>query len=589
MHDRSGSKEVFPMSAIKRRTIVPRLFASLSLAAVLFVPIMESAAQAPEKDASKPTVAPATTPTPTPAAAPTTAPTAPEPDPQEKAMWHFKAAKAAFLAKRLDEAEAELRTVMELDPQPIVMYNMARVLEEKNKIADAVEWYLKALRSGLSGDLATSATARVEVLGRLAKDAGTNDAALSVVVPESEARVFLDDKLLGQGSLKGVAVSAGQHVAKVEHPSYEVWRKEIEVAAGDKLVLDVSLVPLVKVGRLTVQCAISGAALSIDGQPVGLLPIEDLALTPGKHAARVEAEGYDPFVTEVDIKEQQTMLINAALAQTDNSGRLLVETDVPGAQVSIDGMPVGKTPVDAVKLSPGTHALTVIAEGYAKYQKDVVVPPRQFLLYQVPLVNEAVMEESNRRMASGVKYDSFISLYTGIEKWPGRIPAEALKSADDYDFTREYFAIGIEYVPNGLHSGLEMRFWGGARFPTSETDPDDVVTDHTGIGGGALLYAHVTVANRVEAFFGGGLQWFYNFEGKDEDAKDHNSWHEISAPIGGGVSVRPWEWLVVSPEFLYYWHIPEVAGGELEDIFAQRNYWLMRVGIGWAYPDDSRK
>jgi hypothetical protein len=401
-------------------------------------------------------------------------------------------------------------------------------------------------------------------------------------VAESEARIFLDDKLLGQGTLRQIAVAPGPRRVKVEHPSFETWQKEITLAAADKIVLDVSLVPLAKVGSLSVMSTLSGAALTVDGQPAGLLPVENLSVTPGKHALRVEAEGYDPFVTEVTVAERASVVVNAALAPSDNSGRLLIETDVVGAQVSIDGQLVGTTPLAAVKLSPGKHALSVQAEGFHVHNKDVVVPPRQLLMYNVPLVSEdvSIAGPGGQTIKGAVQYDSYVGLYMGYES----IPAEI--EGDDRTFARENFVVGVEYAPKSLTSGIDMRFWAGARLPTGLENPDDELSEHTGYGAAMFLNAHVTIIRRVEIFGGGGLQYFYNGKG-DEGKIDEESWHELSCPVGGGVSVRPWEWALVSPQFLYVYSIPEMADMDHESYQSNGEYWLFRVTLGFAFDNPS--
>lgn len=229
-----------------------------------------------------------------------------EPDQREKATWHFKAAKAAFLAKKYDKAIDELKTVMELDPQPVVMYNMARVLEEKGERAAAVEWYLKALQSGLSGELGAGATARVQVLSKIVETSAAESkkmVTISVEIEEPQAWVYVDGQVVGQGSLR------------------------------------------------------------------------EFGVKPGKHRLHVSAEGYEPYVTEVELKEQQTALINAALKETDKSGRLLVDTPVTGARVWVDGEEIGLTPVKRVELRPGLHNVVIEADGYRKFKPDVNIPP----------------------------------------------------------------------------------------------------------------------------------------------------------------------------------------------------------------------
>lgn len=63
-----------------------------------------------------------------------------------------------------------------------------------------------------------------------------------------------------------------------------------------------------------------------------------------------------------NVREEATHRLAQAEAQI---GRLNVSVDVPGATLSIDGVPVGRTPLDgAWYIEPGQHEITIRKEGY---------------------------------------------------------------------------------------------------------------------------------------------------------------------------------------------------------------------------------
>ena len=61
---------------------------------------------------------------------------------------------------------------------------------------------------------------------------------------------------------------------------------------------------------------------------------------------------------------------------------LRIDSDVPGAQVFIDRVFIGATPVTAPNVKPGTHRLNVSAQGYDGVAEtlDVVAGPRDVLI-----------------------------------------------------------------------------------------------------------------------------------------------------------------------------------------------------------------
>ncbi len=56
-----------------------------------------------------------------------------------------------------------------------------------------------------------------------------------------------------------------------------------------------------------------GARISLDGKPVGELPLEPIRTTPGKHKLRVEKSGFIPLAQEVVVEAGITTPINAKL------------------------------------------------------------------------------------------------------------------------------------------------------------------------------------------------------------------------------------------------------------------------------------
>jgi hypothetical protein len=58
-------------------------------------------------------------------------------------------------------------------------------------------------------------------------------------------------------------------------------------------------------------------------------------------------------------------------------GSLLIEVDVDGADVEIDGEHVGKTPLEGPLegLKPGAHTVVVRRDGYSEFKKEITIEP----------------------------------------------------------------------------------------------------------------------------------------------------------------------------------------------------------------------
>jgi hypothetical protein len=532
------------------------------------------------------------------AGTPAPRPEAGTPEAKAQAAWHFQAAKAAFLARRLDEALGELSAVMELDPQPVVMFNIARIHEEKGENDKAVEWYLRALRSGLSGEMAAGATARAEVLSRIqaAKaEEAKQKGEISIELDQAEAKVFIDSTYVGQGALRGYLAPPGKHVVTIDHPSFEKWNREIELAGGQKLVVDVALVPLPQVGFVSVHSDVPGATLAVDGQPLGLLPVDRLQLSPGKHRFSVQAERFNPFATELEVRLNESTVINVALTPLEVSGKLLVESEPAGALVEVDGKPIGNAPVLVEKLSAGTHSVAVSLAGHETQVRDVRIPENQMVLLPVTLLERKGSKGGASKGGTGGKsadgedeVRSYISLVTGFARLPSAAGdgGEGTEGGGSDDSAaspphRDYVVLGVHWGPDGFKNGVRGRFWLESRLPVYDTA--DGVTSQYAVGGGMSFDVGFGIANRVGVFAGAGAQYFLHFPGKDEDGHKVIAWHDVSFPIGGGAVVRIWKGISAVIEGYWVVQTPELAGSDLDERQMKRHAFSTTLGAAWAW------
>lgn len=121
--------------------------------------------------------------------------------------------------------------------------------------------------------------------------------------------------------------------------------------------------------------ATSGAAIRIDGEPAGNVPLRR-TLTPGRHLVQVGKRGYVTYSKWVDLSPGQVMPIAVTLQpQAPKTGSLLITADVTGLPVLIDGQRRGGTPLVVDGLAEGEHLVEIESpgEGYQQFSKTVVV------------------------------------------------------------------------------------------------------------------------------------------------------------------------------------------------------------------------
>src|SRR4051812_23555894 len=135
---------------------------------------------------------------------------------------------------------------------------------------------------------------------------------------------------------------------------------------------------------LTVQTQPDSADVVIDDEPRGKTPLT-IRVAAGSHRMAIRAAGVERTL-------QLNVAAGAQLSQyfdlsagTGGSGRLSIETDPPGARVSIDGQTRGVSPLVVDDLAPAEHLVSVASDiGSAQRSVTVAGGVAQQLLFSLP-------------------------------------------------------------------------------------------------------------------------------------------------------------------------------------------------------------
>jgi tetratricopeptide (TPR) repeat protein len=241
----------------------------------------------------------------------------PTPDEVERGRTFFNAGAMAYAAGKYFDAVRSFEQAYDLAPRPQVLFSLAQA-ERKEYFASnnaaylrrAIQHYKEYLEQVPTGGRRSEATeAKADLEGRLARL----------------------DPAQAQGSL-----------APVEK------RK----------------------ARITVYSATPGAQVVVDnGQPQELPYFADLE--PGKHVVRVFAEGY--FDAQQEVSGDKPIDVPLNLTLRDRPALVTVSYD-GAADFYVDGRIAATTPVArAIEVSPGTHVLSLSANGKKAYSQEVVL------------------------------------------------------------------------------------------------------------------------------------------------------------------------------------------------------------------------
>ena len=168
----------------------------------------------------------------------------------------------------------------------------------------------------------------------------------------------------------------------------------------------------------------------------------------------------------------------ATLAPTPATGRILVQTDPPGASISIDGEPLGASPIAHTVRAGVPHHLIVEAAGYLRVATEVTVLPNTDGLANLKLEKE---DASSWRLLRLTAHYAF----------PG--PFVGLKDDNEFVAAETQVAVARAYAMNlsftlvlARHNGLTIDLgFGRVTLRTDQEGPDgDEVAQGSELSGG---------------------------------------------------------------------------------------------------------
>lgn len=121
-------------------------------------------------------------------------------------------------------------------------------------------------------------------------------------------------------------------------------------------------------GIIAVNTDPMGAEVIINGQKIGSTPIPGYSLTAGEHQMVIRKSMYYPEFITFSLKEGEAKQISKVLRP--KFGYLSVVSHPDSAEIFIDGISYGKTPLTDVKVPSGKHLLTANLNLYHKYSME---------------------------------------------------------------------------------------------------------------------------------------------------------------------------------------------------------------------------
>jgi len=147
--------------------------------------------------------------------------------------------------------------------------------------------------------------------------------------------------------------------------------RPMQIGAGTAFAL-LAVVAWFAFTAKSVTFAIDPTAVNLPGTLFKFKVGERFLVRPGSHRVVAELAGYYPLDTEVEVDALADQVIALTLTKLPGIIAITTEPEV-GAQVVLDGMPFGTTPLAAAELTPGLHRLEFSAERHLAEVRELTV------------------------------------------------------------------------------------------------------------------------------------------------------------------------------------------------------------------------
>lgn len=205
--------------------------------------------------------------------------------------------------------------------------------------------------------------------------------SLAIKSSPSGADVYVDGSYRGYTPMTVGNLHPGAHTLELRLAGYDKFSQTIQIYAGQTTSKNVGLQhKSPKTGSIAVKSFPSGAAIYLDGSYEGNTYTNDyfdiIGIPAGSHSLMLRKPGYADYSTYVSVTGGGVKYISATLSQHPEpatNGRVNVMSQPSGAEVYIDNLFRGYSPVVVPDIAPGSHPITLKVPGYSEWMSTVQV------------------------------------------------------------------------------------------------------------------------------------------------------------------------------------------------------------------------
>ncbi|RJP76828.1 MAG: PEGA domain-containing protein [Desulfobacteraceae bacterium] len=122
-------------------------------------------------------------------------------------------------------------------------------------------------------------------------------------------------------------------------------------------------------GKASIASVPGGAEVYLNGLQKGLTPVVIHDLAEGEYEVILKKEGFDLHTEKIMASSSGTAEVTAMLKPA--YGALQIQSDPPGAEVFVDSIKSGVTPINLTQVKKGDHTVKLLKPGYDAWTKEI--------------------------------------------------------------------------------------------------------------------------------------------------------------------------------------------------------------------------
>jgi hypothetical protein len=191
-------------------------------------------------------------------------------------------------------------------------------------------------------------------------------------VPSGSA-IYCDGTAYGTSPAAITGLPEGNHLLVAEKEGYQTHRRTLSTLDGEQSTVTITMDPQTALAVIHTEPA--GADVTIDGMARGKSPLLITDLPLGKHRVKLEVNGFQPKEVELNAVDRTPLKLSVSLSS--DSASLNINSRPSGAEVLLNGISKGVTPISVDRIPAGNVTLEIRSEGCNPYKQMLTLAAGQ--------------------------------------------------------------------------------------------------------------------------------------------------------------------------------------------------------------------